>query len=69
MPGKIIGILAAADGHVQAGAALIVIEAMKMEHIIAAPANDMLGQLVFEVSDPVNEGAQVLVFTADEKPQ
>lgn len=69
MPGKIIAILAAAGSHVQAGTALIVIEAMKMEHTVTAPTDGMVGQVVFQVGDQVSDGAQLLTFTADEKPK
>jgi len=66
MPGKIVSILAAPGSHVQAGTALMVMEAMKMEHTITAPANGSVGEYRFEVGAQVAEGVQLLSFTIDE---
>ena len=37
MPGKIIAVMVAAGAHVERGAPLLIMEAMKMEHTITAP--------------------------------
>lgn len=66
MPGKIVSILAAPGRHVQAGTALMVIEAMKMEHTITAPANGSVDEYRFDVGAQVAEGVQLLSFTSDE---
>jgi 3-methylcrotonyl-CoA carboxylase alpha subunit len=44
-------------------------EAMKMEHTINAPCDGLVAEFHFEVGSVVNEGAELLDFTADvEKP-
>ena len=37
-------------------------EAMKMEHTIAAPANGTVEDLLYAVGDQVTDGAQLLAF-------
>jgi len=53
MPGLVVRVLAAAGESVTKGQPLLVLEAMKMEHEIAAPADGALSEL------RVSEGAQV----------
>jgi acetyl/propionyl-CoA carboxylase alpha subunit len=53
MPGLVVRVLAAAGEAVTKGQPLLVLEAMKMEHEIAAPADGALSEL------RVSEGAQV----------
>ena len=64
MPGKIIALLVKKDELVQQGAPLLIMEAMKMEHTIHAPANGKVEDLFYAVGDQVLEGAQLLAFTA-----
>ncbi len=61
MPGKIIALLAK-PGPVKAGAHLLVMEAMKMEHTIAAPADGELEGFRVSVGEQVNEGAALVDF-------
>jgi 3-methylcrotonyl-CoA carboxylase alpha subunit len=65
MPGKVIAVLAQGGARVEKGAPLLVMEAMKMEHTIAAPADGLVDEVFFAVGDQVQEGAQLLTFTAD----
>ena len=60
MPGKIIGFLVKAGQKVSKGQALAVMEAMKMEHTIAAPADGEVGELMYAPGDQVAEGAELL---------
>jgi len=60
MPGKIIGFLGKAGQKVSKGQALAVMEAMKMEHTIAAPADGEVGELMYAPGDQVAEGAELL---------
>lgn len=62
LPGKISGILVEEGDNVKKGAGLVVIEAMKMEHTIAAPVDGTVGTVHFAVDDPVEEGAILLEF-------
>jgi len=62
MPGKIVAVLAEKGKTVEKGAPLLIMEAMKMEHTIAAPANGVVEELLYAVGDQVAEGAQLLAF-------
>jgi 3-methylcrotonyl-CoA carboxylase alpha subunit len=63
MPGKVIAILTQPGSIVEKGAALLVMEAMKMEHTISAPAAGTIDEILFAVGDQVPEGAQLLAFS------
>jgi 3-methylcrotonyl-CoA carboxylase alpha subunit len=64
MPGKIVAVLVDKGKTVEKGAPLLIMEAMKMEHTIAAPANGVVEELLYAVGDQVAEGAQLLAFKA-----
>jgi 3-methylcrotonyl-CoA carboxylase alpha subunit len=68
MPGKIVAVLVDKGKTVEKGAPLLIMEAMKMEHTIAAPADGVVEDLLYEVGDQVAEGAQLLAFRADFGP-
>ena len=63
MPGKIVAVLVGKGDTVTKGAPLLIMEAMKMEHTIAAPADGVIDELLYLVGDQVTEGAQLLAFT------
>jgi 3-methylcrotonyl-CoA carboxylase alpha subunit len=60
MPGKVVALLAKAGDVVKAGQPLAVMEAMKMEHTIAAPRDGTVAELLYGVGDQVAEGAELL---------
>jgi 3-methylcrotonyl-CoA carboxylase alpha subunit len=62
MPGKVIAFLAQAGQTVKQGQPLAVMEAMKMEHTIAAPRDGTIGQLLYAVGDQVLEGEELLTL-------
>jgi 3-methylcrotonyl-CoA carboxylase alpha subunit len=62
MPGKVVSVLVAAGDGVKRGAPLIVLEAMKMEHTIAAPGDGEIRAVHFQAGDLVEEGADLLDF-------
>ena len=64
MPGKLIAFLAKAGEAVKAGQPLAVMEAMKMEHTIAAPRDGTVAELLYGVGDQVAEGAELLRLSA-----
>jgi 3-methylcrotonyl-CoA carboxylase alpha subunit len=64
MPGKLVAFLAKAGEAVKAGQPLAVMEAMKMEHTIAAPRDGTVTELLYGVGDQVAEGAELLRLTA-----
>lgn len=64
MPGKVVSFAVAAGEKVRKGQALAVMEAMKMEHTIAAPADGTVAELLYAPGDQVAEGAELLKLTA-----
>lgn len=60
MPGKIIALLATPGSAVEKGAPLLILEAMKMEHTIAAPAAGRLKHFCFALGEQVTEGAELV---------
>jgi 3-methylcrotonyl-CoA carboxylase alpha subunit len=62
MPGKIIALLAPVGVAVAAGAPLLVLEAMKMEHTIAAPTRGVVKAFHYAVGDQVSEGDLLAAF-------
>jgi 3-methylcrotonyl-CoA carboxylase alpha subunit len=64
MPGKVIALMVEAGASVRRGQPLLVMEAMKMEHTIAAPADGIVETLLYRVGDQVAEGAALVGFAA-----
>ena len=60
MPGKVIAMLVAAGDAVKAGQALVITEAMKMEHSLTAPRDGTVAELLCSVGDQVAEGVELL---------
>ena len=60
MPGKVVSFSVKAGDKVKAGQALAVMEAMKMEHTIAAPQDGTVAELLYAPGDQVAEGAELL---------
>ncbi|MCM5678511.1 acetyl/propionyl/methylcrotonyl-CoA carboxylase subunit alpha [Schlegelella sp. S2-27] len=60
MPGKLIALHVSAGQKVHKGQPLAVMEAMKMEHTIAAPADGLVEEVLYGVGDQVGEGAELL---------
>jgi 3-methylcrotonyl-CoA carboxylase alpha subunit len=60
MPGKVVSFSVKAGDVVKKGQALAVMEAMKMEHTIAAPVDGTVAELLYGPGDQVNEGAELL---------
>ncbi|WP_454672784.1 ATP-binding protein [Achromobacter pestifer] len=64
MPGKIISISIKAGDTVEKGQPLLVMEAMKMEHTISAPADGKVEEVFYGVGDQVTEGAELVSISA-----
>ena len=60
MPGKVVSFAVKAGDAVTKGQPLAVMEAMKMEHTIAAPADGTVAELLYAPGDQVAEGAELL---------
>ncbi|MDJ0950812.1 MAG: acetyl/propionyl/methylcrotonyl-CoA carboxylase subunit alpha [Alphaproteobacteria bacterium] len=66
MPGKVIDVKVKSGARVVAGDTLMVLEAMKMEHGITAPADGTVTTVNYGVGDQVEEGAELLAFESGE---
>ncbi len=64
MPGKVVSFSVKAGDKVSKGQALAVMEAMKMEHTIAAPADGVVQEVLYAPGDQVTEGAELLKMVA-----
>ena len=64
MPGKVVSFAVKAGDKVEKGQPLAVMEAMKMEHTIAAPADGTVLELLYAPGDQVTEGAELLKLGA-----
>ena len=64
MPGKLLSFAVKVGDKVKAGQALAVMEAMKMEHTVAAPADGTVAELLYAPGDQVHEGAPLLRLDA-----
>ena len=64
MPGKLVSFAVQAGDAVTKGQPLAVMEAMKMEHTIAAPADGVVQELLYAPGDQVSEGAELIRIEA-----
>ncbi|MFT6661649.1 MAG: biotin carboxyl carrier protein, partial [Maricaulis maris] len=64
MPGKVLAVNVKAGDRVTKGQALVVLEAMKMEHALAAPRDGVIGELSVEVGGQVGEGDVLVALEA-----
>lgn len=66
MNGTMVTLLVEAGSTVKKDDALLVMEAMKMEHTIRAPADGCVTEFYFQAGDLVDGGAELLAFEAAE---
>jgi 3-methylcrotonyl-CoA carboxylase alpha subunit len=64
MPGKVVSFAVKVGDKVRIGQALAVLDAMKMEHTIAAPMDGVVAELLYAPGDQVPEGAELLKLVA-----
>ena len=64
MPGKVVSFSVKAGDKVTRGQALAVMDAMKMEHTIAAPMDGVVAEVLYAPGDQVIEGAELLKLVA-----
>jgi 3-methylcrotonyl-CoA carboxylase alpha subunit len=62
MPGKVVAVIASNGQAVKKGEPLVIMEAMKMEHTISAPADGVVEEVLYQVGDQVADGAPLLAF-------
>jgi 3-methylcrotonyl-CoA carboxylase alpha subunit len=64
MPGTVVRVMVEAGATVTRGQALMVVEAMKMEHTISAHTDGVVKQVRFSAGDSVAEGVELIAFEA-----
>jgi len=62
MPGKIVALLAKPGQKVDKGTPLLILEAMKMEHTITAPAAGTVKSFCYAAGEQVGDGATLVEF-------
>jgi len=64
IPGRVTQLLVGAGDAVRRGEPLMIIEAMKMEHTVAAPVDGTVEAVRFAVGDLVEEGVELITLAA-----
>jgi 3-methylcrotonyl-CoA carboxylase alpha subunit len=65
MPGKVVALLAQPGQKVAKGTPLLILEAMKMEHTITAPAAGIVKAFCYAAGEQVSDGAELVEFEAE----
>ncbi|MDQ4136702.1 MAG: biotin/lipoyl-binding protein, partial [Pseudomonadota bacterium] len=65
MHGKLIALFVQAGDRVEKGQRLAIVEAMKMEHALVAPADGEVSEVSAEVGTQVAEGARLIVLKTE----
>jgi len=66
MPGSIVQVRVAPGDRVEAGAVLVVMEAMKMEHHIVAPSDGHIAEVYVTAGEQVENGTALLLLEPDD---
>ena len=64
MPGRVVSVLVEPGQSVREGQAVLVLEAMKMEHTLVAPADGMVEEVRYAPGDLVDEATELVVLAA-----
>lgn len=67
MPGRVTQLMAGPGMAVRRGEPLMIIEAMKMEHTVAAPADGVVEAVRFAAGDLVEEGAELITLAPQDR--
>ena len=67
MPCKISTVIVKVGDTVKKGQVLIILEAMKMEHVIKSPQDGVVSKVYYIVGDLVEEGKNLVAFEEEEK--
>ena len=62
MPGKVIKVMTSTGAKVSKGEPLLILEAMKMEHTITAPADGVVKEIHYAAGEQVLEGAELITL-------
>jgi propionyl-CoA carboxylase alpha chain len=68
MPGGVVRVAVAPGDRVEAGQVLVVLEAMKMEHAVAAGGPGTVAEVAVAEGDQVETGRVLVVVEADGGP-
>ncbi|MGH6800926.1 MAG: acetyl-CoA carboxylase biotin carboxyl carrier protein subunit, partial [Methylocella sp.] len=68
MPGRIAALLVVPGTKVEANQPVLVLEAMKMEHMLRAPKGGILKEFKFQLGDHVGEGVELATFETGPPP-
>jgi biotin carboxyl carrier protein len=66
MPGKVVKVLVEEGTSVTAGTPLMVLEAMKMEHVMEAPSDGVVAKVMAGTGDYCDDGATLVTFESEE---
>ena len=66
MPGKVVAVKVKEGDIVEEGAGLLVVEAMKMENLLLAPARAKIAKLHVALGDRLDSGSTLITFEAAE---
>jgi acetyl/propionyl-CoA carboxylase alpha subunit len=69
MPGGVVRVAVTAGERVEAGALLVVLEAMKMEHAVHAPVSGTVAEVDVQIGDQVESGQCLVVVHPDSADQ
>jgi acetyl-CoA/propionyl-CoA carboxylase biotin carboxyl carrier protein len=64
MPGAVLAVHAKPGATVEAGDPIVTLEAMKMEHVVAAPAAGRVANLLVDAGDQVSRGQQLATIVS-----
>jgi len=68
MPGRIAALLVKPGDRVEANQPVLVLEAMKMEHLLTAPRSGIVNEFMFKLGSQVAEGAELVTFEIGQMP-
>ena len=62
MPANVVALYKKVGDSIEKGDALLVLEAMKMEHTIYAPGRGVIMQIHYQAGEQVQEGKEILII-------
>jgi 3-methylcrotonyl-CoA carboxylase alpha subunit len=69
MPGRIAALLVEPGTRVEANQPVLVLEAMKMEHLLTAPRSGVVKEFKFKLGSRVAEGVELVTFEMEPAPE
>ena len=69
MPGRVVRVAVEAGQYVAQNQPLVVLEAMKMEHVVEAPHAGVVTDVCVQVGEQVTSGARLLTIGSTDQAQ